>query len=571
VLVAAAPASGAPADDLALINTALNDARQALPETVGGSIAAEAQAIAKLEAVVAQAHQALTPVLASEVGLYDGVGANLADLESWLSHLRASHGCNTARQRILAAHAALIRAPALAWTDFGAAISTFSQAARADGRADVEFYHAQLNKLRQADDEVEALAKKKAEQDTASAHADKVASLVAAAYAKLAVLKQRNATYRPMTEDVVTELDNATRVLAAEDADAAAYFADALVFFRLELRWTQPSPSAETAIAADLGGAIMIKGVARAKTLTVRGKAKGDNCYVLIAHFNDYAGDQTISGVEWSSSGRGATVQDFALQPDESWRGPWIYGFCGARSAAVSAKLVLNGKPKTGLRYVIVELGRDTFPRAFAARLAVMPVDYCDKQAWEQWWALPVPGTIAYFNSEPVLVQMTGGDVVTYITTGNANPQQALLTALESTAPTSVSFVSPVEPRACPNDGELGRARALLSQQIVRCQARVAKRLAARGKAIGRERAAAESQGLPTTAADAKAQDLAKDLAEATMLKCGRLADKAKDQFAKSRASLQVVLGGRRYQDPTRRVAVLRAYARVQAAAPQGN
>jgi len=568
-LAATAAAQDAPYGRLIAVNDALNAARLVLPEVVGGDVASEGEAIAAVERAVLLARHDLTAELrAAEPMAYDEVAAGLADLEGWLSHLRISHACNEARLAILLAHAEGRRASASDFAQLDAAIATFADKARPEGSSDVAFYRTQSAKLRAADNEVEATAKARALEAAERARAARRAALFATAESKLAVLRQQNNALSPLSADAQAGLDDATRALGTEDAELAKTFVDHLGLAKLETAWGKASPAAETAIAAALGGSIASKGRLRAKSGAVKGKAKAGRCYLLLGRFEGTMGTESVEAVEWSTTPRSLALQEWRVPPRDGWKELSVEGVCATRSASFSAKVTLNVKPQKGLRYVLVEVGREAFPRAFAARLVVTPVDYCDAKAWADAWTQPVPGAFAYLEAEPVLIRRIGTESVAEVwTAGRPKAASVKLAELGGVAPAAVALRAPLEPATCPNDAELGPARGAASRKLVQCYAAVERKLAARQKKVVALRLAAEKEGRLATDAVELARQIDADRAPAREAACGTLVADAKRLFEETYQTLRAELESRRYQDPSGRVTLLQAFERARASA----
>jgi hypothetical protein len=63
--------------------------------------------------------------------------------------------------------------------------------------------------------------------------------------------------------------------------------------------------------------------------------------------------------------------------------------------------------PTNKLEYAIVSWPRDRFPEAFSSSMLVV-VDPCDTDVWASMWTKPLAGTLAYMESDPVLLTNPG-------------------------------------------------------------------------------------------------------------------------------------------------------------------
>jgi hypothetical protein len=559
--------AGAEYDELLRLNDAVNQARSLLPLDVGGRVNAEGEALGKLDEAAATLRHALTARLQSEATVYAEVTANLTDLESWIATLKLSHTCNVARQAILQDQDAGRHAGEALFAAYDATVAQLSARARPEAAAHAEFYKSQAQALRQADAGVDAVAERRRADAAETARQARVHDLVASGNEKLQALEALNAKLQPITADSLAPLDQVVRALEGEDAEAARYFADRRFAFRLELDWNKASPEGETALAADLAGAIAIKGKGRGKTQTLAVKGKAGKCYALLTHLDGYTGNEKLE-VAWSTTARNVYLEELSVQQAPGWKGLPAFVACTSRNAPISAKLSASVTPQKGLRYVVVEMGHDSLPAPLVAQLEVMPVDHCDTKAWEELWTQPPPGSLAYVDGEPVIIRRSAaGGAVDYWTAGSPKSHVAPLEKLAAAPAGNVAVSSTLEAVGCPNDAELGPARSPAARKLVQCRATVDRKYAARWKTVERLRTVAAQQGLSTAAADEAAAGIQKEQTAERDKKCGPQEKDAAQRFEQSFASLRTQLGSRRGADPSGRLPALRAYAHALALA----
>lgn len=549
-VVVASPVSGMAGpelDDLRALNNELNRARQLLPTEVGGALVAEATAIADIEKITSAAREKLTEKLAVERSAFAAVFDNLTEVEGWLSHLKLSHACNVARQRILEQHHAGRRADEELFAALDAAALALAKGGNPQGQADADFWFAQLDAVRKADAHVGVVVREARDAAATSGYHQ----LVASANAMLSVLAHRNASLKPVTADAVANLRQAATALREADPTAALFYIDELTHYEIELHWASSGPGAEKAIAAVVGGSIAAQGPARGKALDLRVEAQMGMCYLLVAQFEGYTGSERLDGFTWEMNGRGSALQTFTVHRPPTFKGLAPRGFCTTHRANVTGRAALAGLDKT-LRYVLLEIDRAAFPRAFAGRLEIDAVDHCDARAWRELWTDPVPGSLLYREGEPIVVKKVDDDgTVHFWTVGQPTPQQMAFASLTRDVPDAITFHSGLAPAACPTgDG----ARAPVSRRLVGCGMKVDRKYAGKERKIRILRAAGK-----TTEADEMAARLAQKQARDRETRCGRIAGKAAKAFQKAHGELTSQLTNARYQDPIDRAALIRS------------
>ncbi|MEE8410670.1 MAG: hypothetical protein V3T05_13800 [Myxococcota bacterium] len=394
-------------DAIKKINDEINQARKHFPREVGGSTGAEADAMAHIEAAVAKTRAELTDNLEGEKAAYDSAINNLKDVESWLSHAKLSHACNLARGKILAEHGAGKQAGDVLFEALQVTIERFENGARPDAGADVDFWRAQVGKLRTADERVAAAAARHRAGEATLATNARATRLHDEAKAKLEILVGLNKAARPLTAQAISDLEVAARALEKVDPTAARFYLGERVRFAIEHHWTKPDTEAHEAIVQELGGLLVVaKGSSKRKKLAVRIKAKEDKCYLLLMHFDDWTGGEAVETFQWKMAGRDTALQEFHIGRYQGWKGLAIHGFCATHPAKVNAKAKLNFPGnKNSVRYLGLEFDRAAIPKALAAQLIMDDVDHCDSKAWTALLSDPVPGTLSFLESEPVIIK----------------------------------------------------------------------------------------------------------------------------------------------------------------------
>ena len=139
------------------------------------------------------------------------------------------------------------------------------------------------------------------------------------------------------------------------------------------------------------------------KRATVKIQAKKDHCYVMALKWQAPSGEESVEDAAWST-GKPGVAQRF------QWRytHPRVLdaqGFCATAdsSATFDAKVSVAGS-KPRLDYAVLSWTRDAMPAEISRYIEVHSNDVCSPEVYKSLWLNPIPGSIVYHGSDPVLV-----------------------------------------------------------------------------------------------------------------------------------------------------------------------
>jgi len=160
---------------------------------------------------------------------------------------------------------------------------------------------------------------------------------------------------------------------------------------------------ASNAVATKLGGTLVASGAAK-DVLKIDLKAKKGWCYTIFV--SPTQGEPQLGDFTWSLPKKHTHVQRY-------YKMDHVEGACVTEDTALRGerKVTFAGSVPR-LRYAVVGWPKSAFPaHQFVGMYLAMP-DPCDAVAWRNIWTDPVPGTLLYWGSQPVLVESQDRDSI---------------------------------------------------------------------------------------------------------------------------------------------------------------
>jgi hypothetical protein len=156
------------------------------------------------------------------------------------------------------------------------------------------------------------------------------------------------------------------------------------------------------AVAAKLGGTLVASGAVK-DVLKVDFKAKKGWCYSIF--LSPTQGEPKLGEFAWTLPKKQSNVQRYYRYAEKTLFGG-VDGACVTEDTAMRGERTVTFAGSTPkLRYAVVGWQKAAFPaHQFAGMVLYMP-DPCDSVAWRNIWTDPVPGTLLYWGSQPVLVE----------------------------------------------------------------------------------------------------------------------------------------------------------------------
>lgn len=208
-----------------------------------------------------------------------------------------------------------------------------------------------------------------------------------------------------------TSTSGTSSAASAESEQAAAGGGGAAVARSAASEPSRPLPSqpdldeatwASNGVARKLGGTLVASGAVK-DALKVEFKAKKGWCYSIF--ISPTQGQPQLGDFTWSLPKKQTHVQRYyklnvegaCVTEDTTLRGERSVTFAGSA-------------PR--LRYAVVGWAKPAFPaHQFVGMYLAMP-DPCDSVAWRNIWTDPVPGTLLYWGSQPILVESQDKDSI---------------------------------------------------------------------------------------------------------------------------------------------------------------
>ncbi|MFT3711384.1 MAG: hypothetical protein QM817_27440 [Archangium sp.] len=500
---------GSARDKLNDLNEKVNASRKLLVERVGVDPAAERASIDRARQELATARAGLTDDLKKDQAGYKSVAENLGDAEKWnessASALEAelllapAIKADAAGQEITAAQLASIEAKVNAargnafegWKNV-----TEGQASRlATLKTNVAAGPARREEARQR---AEAKAKRDAlekEQAAAQKVGHDANQALKAAYDKLS-------RYDVPDEAMLADIEQRAAAVEAIIPTGGQFYRNEAGLLRVYFNLDQAD--AAERLKAQLGGAVAARGEAHGKSFKVPVKAQANHCYVFLGKIISWGGQEKITEPYADTPTTGAAMQEFHVSfaneamLHDKWRGVEVRGACAVQAGSLSfgGGLQVAGS-RNGLRYAVLDFTRGEFPALLATHLNLELPDNCDPDAWANMFTNPVPGTVGYVGSEPVLLTSSdpvgGNRDISVVFAGKPfDWSHAKKTDVSSTPPQRVAFKHPWEFKRCPERVEGVMPRAPISRQIAECEARIEKKYAGAWADVDRRRDAAD-------------------------------------------------------------------------------
>lgn len=256
---------------------------------------------------------------------------------------------------------------------------------------------------------------------------------------------------------------------AFEDAgleNEALYLAHVLTYYKLENAWrSEPTKTGES-LAKQLKGAVTTQGelTGKDKPVSFKFQAEAGKCYTFMSHMKMAGGDDDGASDFFLDGGaKGSKLQRFNI-PARRTRGAglsrrlakaYTYGACALESTEVTVSLKMKyAGTANGLRYVVVEHGRDKFPKYLAMDLQPSLNDSCDVENWTSMWTNPLPEAIVYGSTQPFLTYDVGTADEMWMTAWSIGFGEARLQRKDvvSTPPKQFKFDAKPKYRKCPRD-----------------------------------------------------------------------------------------------------------------------
>lgn len=162
-------------------------------------------------------------------------------------------------------------------------------------------------------------------------------------------------------------------------------------------------------IAGYLGGNVATAGSITSDSGNFTVSAQGGHCYSVIARLAqpqpNFSADVSWTATPSSSIQRYSSItksEEEGTDPHEIAR---VQGFCASQTQSVSGTFAAHLGVGNSYNYVVVETRRQSLPFLVALRVnAFQGDDYCNPEEWLSLWSDPVPGSIGYVGSEPIML-----------------------------------------------------------------------------------------------------------------------------------------------------------------------
>lgn len=236
-------------------------------------------------------------------------------------------------------------------------------------------------------------------------------------------------------------------------------------------------------IAELMGGTVVGKGVAGSKAPKIDVKVKKDHCYVIAMRWRQPTGTEEIRDYEWTSKSP-SKIQRFRQDYVHPYT-PWAFGVCGTAdtTATFSAKYHASGT-KDRLQYVVMSWKRSEMPLEQAMHTSVLIPDPCSAPSWKALWTNPIPGSIVYYDDEPVLItNITAGQRQVSMVEADAGQRAGSTTRLRDEPKDAPRFSGFRMPKCWSSEG----AESSLSRKAAKCHEAIDAKYDARFDAVDRQ------------------------------------------------------------------------------------
>jgi hypothetical protein len=300
----------------------------------------------------------------------------------------------------------------------------------------------------------------------------------------------------PVPAEAIAALTKAIDDADRQSPDAGLFTRRDLLALRILQAWERPDAEAADALATLLSGRVEQSGRTNGKRLGVTIAAKADRCYVLLGRFAAQGDVAKVDTFDWQLA-KGHQVQQWTVP---ALGVGLLRGFCAHRDEKVVAtgELAFQGT-KNGVRWTVISFARTAFPDDLAIGLTVERGDHCDPAYWEAIWTRPIPQTIGYDGSEPVLVLAPGSVMPSDVIRLNDPTKHGANEKALTSAPSGSVRFTPAElywGYGCPvNDKDWNPPRSTASLAIAQCVKRVDGKHAGTWSKIAGQRAAARAAG----------------------------------------------------------------------------
>lgn len=438
----------------------------------GSDPAAESQRIEQAARVVGGVEAALIDELSSSPAAYQTVKENLRALQGELESARLAQTYSAGEAAVRAKHKAGEPASAEELTALEQTLTALGSRTGPGWRPTLAHFTSRLTRLKQ---DREKLASAKA----VSAQADAPSAALLDAF-RAANRERRNV--ERLLEDqsgavpaaALEAYLMATSKVSALSERAGRYYTTVYRQFLVANAWRQPDEQAFATLPNLYQGELTDHGSARGKLLS-RFVAKEGWCYALLGRFTGYTGAEGVANLKWSAQGNDTTLTRF----DIPHTGPGYqvtHGACASQGTRLSLKATLEGAERDNpLRFVVVGWPKESLPPFVATYMRLYAEDRCDDDAWHRAWTRPVPGSLLYRGSEPLLVADAArppGDDVTLV---NVNGDRVTVkkSELSSKPPKTRAFETQFTFNGCPTPSGKGSPEA---EKLAKCLERIEKK-----------------------------------------------------------------------------------------------
>lgn len=498
---------GSARDKLNDINDKVNASRKLLIQRVGADPNAERANIEKARQELAVARAGLTDELKRDKAGYESVLSNLSDAEKWNESSATALDAELMLEPAIKADADGQEVGAQQLADVEAKLN----AARANafegwkGVVDGQFNRlATLKKNVAAGparrEEAKRRAEQRAKQETKEKQEKAVEQVGRDANAALQAAYDALKRYEIPTEEQLANIEQRAAAVEAIVPTGGQFYRNEAGLLRLYANLNQ-ADGAER-LKTQLGGAIATKGEAHGKTFKASFKAQANHCYVFFGEIISWGGQEKINNLAHDTGM--ARIQSFDIGfanesgLNDKWKGIDARGVCTVSAGQVSfvGDLQVAGS-RNGLRYVVLDFTRAEFPVLLATHLNLDLPDWCDPDSWAELFTNPVPGTIGYVGSEPVVLTSSdpvgGNQDISFAHAGKPfDRSRSNKDRVTSTPPQKVSFKVPWEFHRCPERTDKYMPDAPISRSIAQCEANIEKKYAGAWADVDRRRDAAD-------------------------------------------------------------------------------